>query len=64
MTNSAGVVTGIRNTRIFLVSLDSYSGTLAYERGRLSARASYIWVHNFGNWIIGRNLSFSTRFSF
>ncbi|HEX2852246.1 MAG TPA: TonB-dependent receptor [Opitutaceae bacterium] len=127
MTNSAGVVTGIRNTRFFLVSPDSYSGTLAYERGRFSTRASYTWrsafhhhneaalfanplavynsaerslnaqvsfrlrpnlvftlegtnltddiqhsyygengstVHNFGNWIIGRNISFSTRFSF
>jgi iron complex outermembrane receptor protein len=127
LTNSAGVVTGTRNTQFFLVSPDSYSGTLAYERGRFSTRASYTWrsafhhhneaalfanplpvynsaerslnaqisfrlrdnlvftlegtnltddiqhsyygengstVHNFGNWIIGRNISFSTRFSF
>lgn len=43
ITNSAGVITGTRQTQFFLVSPDSWSATLAYERGRLSARASYAW---------------------
>ncbi len=41
--NSAGQVTGLLNTEFFLVSPDSYSATLAYERSRLSARVSYSW---------------------
>ncbi|MGC4074974.1 MAG: TonB-dependent receptor [Nibricoccus sp.] len=43
MTNSAGVITGTRETEFYLVSPDSYSVTLAYERSKLSARMSYAW---------------------
>jgi iron complex outermembrane recepter protein len=47
MTDATGNVTGIRRTRFFLVSPDSYSVTLAYERSRLSARVSYAWRSEF-----------------
>lgn len=43
LTNELGEVTGFRETEFFLVSNDSWSATLAYERGRFSARASYTW---------------------
>jgi TonB-dependent receptor len=41
--NDAGVQTGTRTNDFFLVSDNSYSVTLAYERSKLSARASYAW---------------------
>lgn len=47
ITNSAGVVTGKMNTEFPSVSRNSYSVTLAYERSRLSARASYSWRSKF-----------------
>lgn len=43
LTDSKGNITGWQNTRFFLVSPNSYSVTLAYERGNLSARVSYAW---------------------
>jgi iron complex outermembrane recepter protein len=50
MFNDAGTLTGIRTQEFFSVSNDSYSGTLAYERSKFSARASYTWrsafLHN------------------
>lgn len=48
--NDAGVQTGVRKSDFFLVSKDSYTGTIAYERSKFSARASYTWrsafLHN------------------
>jgi iron complex outermembrane receptor protein len=43
MTNDAGALIGVRETEFYLVSPESYSVTLAYERGPVSARASYAW---------------------
>jgi TonB-dependent receptor len=43
MHDNTGTLIGVRNTEFFGVSPDSYSVTLAYERSRLSARASYAW---------------------
>ena len=41
--NSAGVQTGVRTNDFFLVSDNSFSATLAYERSRFSGRVSYTW---------------------
>lgn len=49
LTNSAGDIIGEENTSFFGVSDTSYNATLAYDRGRLSARLSYVWRDNFLN---------------
>ena len=41
--DSAGVQTGVRTTDFFLVSDNSFSATLAYERSKFSGRVSYTW---------------------
>lgn len=41
--DSAGAQTGIRTTNFLLVSDNSYSATLAYERKKFSGRVSYTW---------------------
>ena len=45
--DSAGVQTGVRTTDFFLVSDNSFSATLAYERSRFSGRVSYTWRSDF-----------------
>jgi iron complex outermembrane receptor protein len=42
-TNSAGVVVSQLETPFFGVSDKSYNATLAYEKGPVSARLSYVW---------------------
>jgi TonB-dependent receptor len=45
--DSAGVQTGVRTTDFFLVSDNSFTATLAYERSRFSGRVSYTWRSDF-----------------
>ncbi len=40
---ATGLVIGSQNTPFYAVSPDSFSTTLAYERSKFSARASYTW---------------------
>ncbi|HEX2100439.1 MAG TPA: TonB-dependent receptor, partial [Candidatus Synoicihabitans sp.] len=41
--DSAGVQTGVRTNDFFLVSDNSFTATLAYERRKFSGRVSYTW---------------------
>ncbi len=47
LTDAAGVVTGETESAFFGVSDLSYNATLAYERGGLGARLSYVWRKEF-----------------
>ena len=47
ITDSLGNVTGTLNRPIFGVSDTSYSVALAYERGKIGARLSYVWREAF-----------------
>ncbi|MFT4253423.1 MAG: TonB-dependent receptor [Caulobacter sp.] len=46
-TNAAGEIIGQENTAFFGVSDFSYNLTLAYERGPVGARLSYVWRDDF-----------------
>ncbi|SNS11703.1 TonB-dependent receptor [Sphingomonas laterariae] len=47
MTDSAGNVTGETHSDFFNVSKFSYNATLAYDKGPINARLSYIWRKEF-----------------
>jgi TonB-dependent receptor len=49
LTNAAGEIIGEQETSFFGVSDFSYNVTLAYERGPIGARLSYVWRDNFLN---------------
>lgn len=49
LTNSAGEIVGEETTSFFGVSDLSYNVTLAYDRGGLGARLSYVWRDDFLN---------------
>lgn len=46
-TNEVGEIIGEMTSPFFLVSDKSYNVTLAYERGRLGTRLSYVWRDEF-----------------
>ncbi|WP_277795285.1 TonB-dependent receptor [Caulobacter endophyticus] len=46
-TNDAGEIVGQKNSAFFGVSDFSYNVTLAYERGPIGARLSYVWRDDF-----------------
>jgi outer membrane receptor protein involved in Fe transport len=45
--NDAGVIVAQLETPFFGVSNNSYNATLAYEKGPVSARLSYVWRSGF-----------------
>lgn len=49
ITDSAGNITGSKNTSLFGVSDESYSVVLAYEKENIGARLSYAWRSKFLN---------------
>ncbi len=49
MTNSAGEITGSKETDLFGVSDESYSVVLAYDKDNLGMRLSYAWRSEFLN---------------
>ena len=49
MTNSAGEITGTKETDLFGVSDESYSVVLAYDKDNLGMRLSYAWRSEFLN---------------
>lgn len=49
LTDSAGNIVGEENTSFFGVSDLSYNVTLAYDRGPVSSRLSYVWREDFLN---------------
>lgn len=49
ITDSAGVITEIKETDLFGVSDESYSVVLAYDKGDLGMRLSYAWRSEFLN---------------
>lgn len=48
-TNNNGDITGVLSRDIFGVSDSSYSAVLAYDKGKLEARLSYVWRDDFLN---------------
>ena len=46
-TDASGAITGQQRTAFFGVSDFSYNVTLAYERGKIGARLSYVWRDDF-----------------
>jgi TonB-dependent receptor len=46
-TDATGAITGQQRTEFFGVSDFSYNVTLAYERGKIGARLSYVWRDDF-----------------
>lgn len=46
-TDSSGRITGQQRTAFFGVSDFSYNVTMAYERGKIGARLSYVWRDDF-----------------
>lgn len=49
ITDSAGVITEVKETDLFGVSDESYSVVLAYDKGDLGMRLSYAWRSEFLN---------------
>lgn len=47
ITSDSGEVTGYQESSMFGVSDTSYSVVLAYERGKISSRLSYVWRDDF-----------------
>jgi iron complex outermembrane recepter protein len=47
LTNSAGEIVGETTSKFFNVSDFSYNATLAYDRGFVNARLSYVWRESF-----------------
>ena len=47
LTDAQGNITGETNSAFFNVSKFSYNATLAYQRGPIGARVSYVWRQSF-----------------